>query len=246
MKRPPHSSPYSGARRAFTLIELLVVIVIIALLAAIIFPVLAQMKERAKIPVCMANLRQIGIAFSAYTHDWDERYPGASTGDMPAYVPWRIAGNLPIIAPKFSEVLEPYVRCHDTYCCPADVGEIWPGMPKYRGVSFHVKYHSSYIWRGWQDPVVPDLCGRSVSEVKLPSEYTLAYECRTWHRYWHSYGAVRNETAGYYNTLFCDGHVRMITDRAWHRRAYLPLEWDSSPPQKPAGWPSNWNWPETD
>ena len=62
-------------RKAFTLIELLVVIAIIAILAAILFPVFAQAKASAKQSVCLANLKQIGLAVSLYQGDQDDAFP---------------------------------------------------------------------------------------------------------------------------------------------------------------------------
>ncbi len=62
-------------RRAFTLIELLVVIAIIAILAAILFPVFAMAREKARAITCVSNCRQIGLALTMYVQDYDERYP---------------------------------------------------------------------------------------------------------------------------------------------------------------------------
>src|SRR3978361_1626809 len=65
------------ARRtnAFTLIELLVVIAIIAVLAAILFPVFAQAREKARQTVCLSNMRQMGMATRIYLLDYEERFP---------------------------------------------------------------------------------------------------------------------------------------------------------------------------
>lgn len=64
-----------SARQGFTLIELLVVIAIIATLAAILFPVFAKAREKARQVTCLSNMRQIGLAAKMYIQDYDEKYP---------------------------------------------------------------------------------------------------------------------------------------------------------------------------
>lgn len=62
-------------RRGFTLIELLVVIAIIAILAAILFPVFAKAREKARTASCQSNIRQIGLSVMMYSEDYDETFP---------------------------------------------------------------------------------------------------------------------------------------------------------------------------
>ncbi|MBC8140518.1 MAG: prepilin-type N-terminal cleavage/methylation domain-containing protein, partial [Armatimonadetes bacterium] len=62
----------TNQNRAFTLIELLVVIAIIAILAAILFPVFAQARAKARQTACLSNMKQIGIAVLSYAQDYDE------------------------------------------------------------------------------------------------------------------------------------------------------------------------------
>jgi len=71
----------SRSRTAFTLIELLVVIAIIAILAAILFPVFARAREKARQATCSSNLKQIGLAFAGYVQDFDETYPPTDYDD---------------------------------------------------------------------------------------------------------------------------------------------------------------------
>jgi prepilin-type N-terminal cleavage/methylation domain-containing protein/prepilin-type processing-associated H-X9-DG protein len=84
----------------FTLIELLVVIAIIAILAAILFPVFAQAREKARAISCLSNTKQSGLAFAMYTQDYDE-----TMLKMGAGVDW------------WSEIY-PYTKNLDMYYCP--------------------------------------------------------------------------------------------------------------------------------
>src|SRR5262249_39849721 len=80
---PPDSPRKKGSRRTdlsgrgFTLIELLVVIAGIAILAALLFPVFAQARGKARETACLSNLRQAGLAISMYAQDYDGYYPCA-------------------------------------------------------------------------------------------------------------------------------------------------------------------------
>ena len=93
-------------RRGFTLIELLVVIAIIAILAAILFPVFARAREKARQSSCSSNVKQIVLAVQMYIQDYDERLPMAIMGTPPAI--W----TLP-------ETLNPYIMNTQVWDCPS-------------------------------------------------------------------------------------------------------------------------------
>jgi prepilin-type N-terminal cleavage/methylation domain-containing protein len=67
-------------QNGFTLIELLVVIAIIAILAAILFPVFAQARAKARAISCLSNVKQIGLGFAMYVQDYDEQTPSGRGG----------------------------------------------------------------------------------------------------------------------------------------------------------------------
>jgi prepilin-type N-terminal cleavage/methylation domain-containing protein len=77
-----------NSTQAFTLIELLVVIAIIAILAAILFPVFAQAREKARQATCQSNEKQIGLALLQYTQDYDERFPIEVYGSATDQLDW--------------------------------------------------------------------------------------------------------------------------------------------------------------
>lgn len=113
-------------RRGFTLIELLVVIAIIALLAALLFPVFATARERARASACLSNMGQLGRAFMLYADDWDETLPGGAPytrrpnmGDWVGMTRW--GGPCSKQYPMLPEAgsLWPYTRNADLYICPS-------------------------------------------------------------------------------------------------------------------------------
>jgi prepilin-type N-terminal cleavage/methylation domain-containing protein/prepilin-type processing-associated H-X9-DG protein len=76
-------------KSGFTLIELLVVIAIIAILAAILFPVFAKAREKARQTTCMNNMKQLGLGWTLYAEDWDGTYPGDRYDDARGHTTWK-------------------------------------------------------------------------------------------------------------------------------------------------------------
>ncbi len=108
-------------RRGFTLIELLVVIAIIAILAAILFPVFAKAREKARQSACLSNVKQITLAMLMYAQDYDEIVPRCSQ-----WVP-----GWPGYVYKWPQLIYPYTSNVQIMSCPssgtANYG--YPGGP---------------------------------------------------------------------------------------------------------------------
>jgi prepilin-type N-terminal cleavage/methylation domain-containing protein/prepilin-type processing-associated H-X9-DG protein len=113
--------PVRNTRNGFTLIELLVVIAIIAILAAILFPVFAQAREKARQTSCLSNQKQLGTAIMMYVQDYDETYfhmpwPGgcASVGY------WTTDPSQP--RQHWATLVYPYVKNGGVFDCPSFAG----------------------------------------------------------------------------------------------------------------------------
>lgn len=148
------------SKKAFTLIELLVVIAVIAILAAILFPVFAQAREKARQTTCLSNLKQLSLAFKQYQVDYDDNYPrGAVT--VPEATPITCASPVQANGGNscnvmWSQQLYPYTKSNDILLCPDDIsknvtGNIAPdvataGSPTAAVGGYTAPKHTSYLY----------------------------------------------------------------------------------------------------
>ncbi|MCD6361536.1 MAG: DUF1559 domain-containing protein [Armatimonadetes bacterium] len=101
-------------RRGFTLIELLVVIAIIAILAAILFPVFAKAREKARQSSCLSNIKQLSLGMLMYMSDYDGRFPrGDSYAWGDGHYPSQPYG-------AWADQVQPYIKNVQIYVCPSD------------------------------------------------------------------------------------------------------------------------------
>jgi prepilin-type N-terminal cleavage/methylation domain-containing protein len=217
----------SSKRKAFTLIEILVVIAIIALLAAIMFPVFSLAREKARTISCASNLKQLGVAVVMYVQDYDHYPRGLDPSDKYAPEIWESRPDViafltttPLL--HSSEVMGPYVKNASVWKCPSDNGFGQPekisvmlnnpttGVKEPTTPSCFAKYDTSYFYRTdltWYNKAPEDL--------EEPGEINVLFDA---YGDWHGAGHLgwRHKR---FNVLFGDYHVKNISidqlDEAW-------------------------------
>ena len=197
-------------KRGFTLIELLVVIAIIAILAAILFPVFAKAREKARQTSCLSNLKQLGLAQLSYAQDYDEKLPREYWGAGTNYT-WP---NGSISAGMWIPSVYPYVKNIQMMNCPSN-STTWTG---------------AYIGGGFSYPFNNSLNLASLGTIAAPSQCILNI-CGD---YYYSNGtnwvdsdtsrptvkARHNEGT---NAVMVDGHAKWYMFSAvWRGNAYTP------------------------
>jgi len=201
-------------RKGFTLIELLVVIAIIAILAAILFPVFARAREKARQTSCLSNLKQLSLSMLMYVQDYDERFP----------VAWRyVAGYVPpgynaTNYVTWADLIMPYVRNDQIFQCATIQFEQW--QMAYGTFPFAYYYNMAWNTYGGADY----LPGNSLGGIGHPATtIMLADGFGTMDAYWDASliadlysgiatygvdpGVVRRHNEGA-NYAFCDGHAK--------------------------------------
>jgi prepilin-type N-terminal cleavage/methylation domain-containing protein/prepilin-type processing-associated H-X9-DG protein len=135
------------SRHGFTLIELLVVIAIIAILAAILFPVFAQAREKARQATCASNLKQTSLAILQYVQDYDEQYPMGrinawDTNDWNIFA-WQYpcSSNEYWDCSAWGNSIQPYIKSYSVFVCPdttpATVNGWTPGNGPYLSYTYN-------------------------------------------------------------------------------------------------------------
>jgi prepilin-type N-terminal cleavage/methylation domain-containing protein len=211
----------SEAAKGFTLIELLVVIAILAILAALLLPVLSRAKAKAQRSVCMNNLRQISLGVRMYAEDSSEAFPPATNRPpatftvytllMKSYV--GLTGSKPERAKLFA--------------CPADTF-YWDYENDWISQSLHQQerfYYSSYGFNGGNFPrgtppvpLWPGIAGRKLSSIKEPVKTVLVIEFAALLPYsWHEPSRVSHYNNAQDMAGFVDGHV-----------SFIKMYWDSA------------------
>jgi prepilin-type N-terminal cleavage/methylation domain-containing protein len=132
--------------RGFTLIELLVVIAIIAILAAILFPVFARARDSARRTTCINNMKQLGLAMSMYSNEFDETLP-----------PWQDSQGK-----TWDVAVFPQVRTKGVFTCPSNEPRNAQGLP------------AGTVIRSYAMP--RNVSGMALGEIRNPSQTVLLFE----------------------------------------------------------------------
>jgi prepilin-type N-terminal cleavage/methylation domain-containing protein/prepilin-type processing-associated H-X9-DG protein len=221
--------------QGFTLIELLVVIAIIAILAAILFPVFARARAKARQASCLSNLKQIGLAFHCYASDYDDLLPhfGPSKANW-TYGWYQDTTSYPRYFQIVYNALLPYIKNGEIWFCQDDVAR---GDARANGgwgtsadaAAGRVSYSFCTQWDtydGGQDPLCPawnetlNIIGcsdLSPSEQNLMCDNGLSRDSASKNNGPHNNGS---------NFLFLDSHVKWIPKGQWAKLhpPMLPIE----------------------
>ena len=217
-------------KRGFTLIELLVVIAIIAILAAILFPVFAQAREKARQVSCLSNARQIALGVRMYVQDYDETFPL-----------WH-AYSKKTAAPHYGiEVdVQPYLKNQAIFKCPNDAGGPFqrtdvPGTSSYfaaYGSSFYFERRCFSVVNGFSiSNNVPTTRTTAIvtdSLFERPAESILMRdEMFPWFaptvdtsNYWGYQGFYQTWHAQGGSVIFAEGHAKFLVGAGQMRTFY--------------------------
>jgi prepilin-type N-terminal cleavage/methylation domain-containing protein/prepilin-type processing-associated H-X9-DG protein len=190
------------ALRAFTLIELLVVLAVLAMLAALLLPVLARARDRARQATCLSHLRQLATAHQLYLQDWDEQFPAWWQPGPPRPEPF---------GPRlyWPELLQTHLG-HTALT--ADPSFAWQGPPA-EGIKLADYALPTWGPSGKGTPAQPYFRwagpGLSLAGVARPAQTVLLLDGWTTTQYSHALGVGRH--GGGIQVAFHDGHVRRFT-----------------------------------
>jgi len=220
-------------KRAFTLIELLVVIAIIAILAAILFPVFAQAREKARQTSCLSNLKQLGLGFMMYAQDYDETLPtvpfnSGNCGGGQVCWPWVDWPNTPGNGwpAVFYTPLQPYIKNTQILQCPSqdESGRWYDGNPN-NGISYMYNEFMYNKNNGWSKMASIGNAATGVANVTMLVEGYASGIYNDWDnsgpapkdqdgmsrlRYLNYTGGFYTQPHGGPNAAYCDGHAKFI------------------------------------